>query len=152
MDRKRAARYFNPLHIKGHPATAADITALACFRSMQHPEVKPLYEKMATEVSRYNQLVQDIKPAEERMRVKHLRSGKEKREDTFDIRQWWLASKNKLPATFEVLRAVLCNSPNAAPPDRLFSVMNDTFTSDQKRAYSDYISLSLKLQFNNRTR
>ena len=51
-----------------------------------------------------------------------------------------------------VLRAVLANAPNSIPPERVFSILNDTFEDDMDRAHADYIELSLQLQFNGRTR
>ena len=51
-----------------------------------------------------------------------------------------------------VLRAVLANSPNSIPPERVFSVLNDTFEEDMDNSYADYIELSLQLQFNSRSR
>ena len=44
------------------------------------------------------------------------------------------------------------NSPNSIPPERVFSVLNDTFEDDMDNSYSDYIELSLQLQYNNRSR
>ena len=59
-----------------------------------------------------------------------------------------------MPAFAYVLRAVLANAPNSIPPERVFSILNDTFDDDQDRSLSDlYIELSLaQLQFNERTR
>ena len=37
----------------------------------------------------------------------------------------------------------------AVPPERVFSVLNDTFEDDMDRSHADYIELSLQLQFNN---
>ena len=51
-----------------------------------------------------------------------------------------------------VLRAVLANSPNSIPPERVFSILNDTFDDDQDNSYADYIELALQLQFNERSR
>ena len=51
-----------------------------------------------------------------------------------------------------VLRAVLANAPNSIPPERVFSILNNTFDDDQDSAFADYIELSLQLQFNNRSR
>ena len=47
-----------------------------------------------------------------------------------------------------MLRAVLANSPNSIPPERVFSVLNNTFDEDQERGLEDYKELSLQLQFN----
>ena len=51
-------------------------------------------------------------------------------------------------------RAVLANAPNqlVVPPERIFSLLNDTFDDDQDSALADYIELSLQLQFNERSR
>ena len=51
-----------------------------------------------------------------------------------------------------VLRAVLTNSPNSIPPERVFSILNDSFDDDQDSSMADYIELSLQLQYNNRGR
>ena len=37
------------------------------------------------------------------------------------------------------------NAPNSIPPERVFSIPNDTFDDDQDRALADYIELSLQL-------
>ena len=55
-----------------------------------------------------------------------------------------------MPSWAYVLRAVLTNSPNSIPPECVFSILNDTFDDDQKRAMADYIELSLQLQYNSR--
>jgi hypothetical protein len=55
-----------------------------------------------------------------------------------------------LPAFAYVLRAVLTNSPNSCPPERLFSIFNSTYNDDQKKSHADYIQLSMQSQFNKR--
>ena len=57
-----------------------------------------------------------------------------------------------MPAFAYVLRAVLANAPNSIPPERVFSVLNDTFEDDMRNSLADYIELSLQLQFNSRSR
>ena len=37
-------------------------------------------------------------------------------------------------------------------PERVFSIINNSFDDDQDRAHADYIELSLQLQFNERSR
>ena len=36
------------------------------------------------------------------------------------------------------VRAVLTNSPNSIPPERVFSILNDPFDDDQDRSLADY--------------
>ena len=65
------------------------------------------------------------------------------KKDTFDHCDWWRANGDKVPAFKYVLRAVLANSPNSIPPERVFSILNNTFDDDQHRAFTDYMELSL---------
>ena len=51
-----------------------------------------------------------------------------------------------------MLRAVLANSPNSIPPERVFSILNDTFEDDMESSLADYIELALQLQFNAHSR
>ena len=51
-----------------------------------------------------------------------------------------------------MLRAILTNSPNSIPPERVFSILNDTFDEDQDRAMADYMEYSLMVQYNRRGR
>ena len=46
----------------------------------------------------------------------------------------------------------LTYSPNSCPPERVFSILNDTFDDDMERAKADYMEYSLMRQFNQRGR
>ena len=65
---------------------------------------------------------------------------------------WWRGNEGSLPAFSYVLRAILTNSPNSIPPERVFSILNDTFDEDQDRAMADYMEYSLMVQYNRRGR
>ena len=99
---------------------------------------------MLTEIDAYNMLVKDIKPASQRL--------DEDGKDTFSLLEFWRANENTVPNFSYVLRAVLANAPNSIPPERVFSILNNTFAADQDRSLADYIELALQLQFNNRSR
>ena len=74
-----------------------------------------------------------------------------KGEATFDLHQWWKGNYGDFPAWGYVLRAVLTNStPNSIPPERVFSILNDTFGDDQKtgRRRADYKEFSLMKKYN----
>lgn len=122
--------------------------ALSCFKLTKHPRVAPHYAQMKEELTKYNALVKCIKTKDQRLK----RNRKGEMIDTFDRRAWWVNVKEKLPHFFAVLRAVLTHAPNSCPPERVFSILNDTFDNDQTRAYADYIETSLRLQYNKRTR
>ena len=100
-------------------------------------------QEMKTELNKYNQLVTDIKSAAERVDAE--------RNDTFTLLDFWRANETTIPCFAYVLRAVLANSPNSVPPERVFSILNNTFAEDQACARADYIELALMLQFNKRS-
>ena len=52
--------------------------------------------------------------------------------------------KLELPHHYQVLRVVLLHSPNSCPPERLFSILNNTFDADLI-ALMDYMGLALQL-------
>ena len=110
-----------------------DIDGLKIFKFYEHPKIRAQIEVMKTEFIRYQVLADSIKSFEERKDSK----GK----DTFD-------NSATLPGLTYVLRAVLTNSPNSCPPERLFSIFNVTYNDDQKRSHGDYIELSMQSQFN----
>ena len=99
---------------------------------------------MKAELVKYNLLIKEIKPASERQDA----DGK----DTFSLLDFWRANETHVPCFAYVLRAVLANSPNSVPPERVFSILNNTFGDDQDRALADYIELALQLQYNKRSR
>ena len=100
---------------------------------------------MKGEIDKYNSLVKAIKLASERQDSK----GK----DTFKLLNFWRAHETAVPAFSYVLSAILANAPmNSIPPERVFSILNNTFGDDQDSALADYIELALQLQFNERSR
>ena len=144
LARMKVARLFNPLHVlTSGEVTEADVDALGLFRMAKHSLIAPKLEEMKSELVKYNNIVKSIKPREER-----LKDGK----DTFSLLHFWRANEGEVPAFAYVLRAVLANAPNSVPPERVFSILNDTFDDDQDNALADYIELSLQLQFNERSR
>ena len=50
-----------------------------------------------------------------------------------------------------MLRAVLTNSPNSIPPERCFSILNDSFDDDQTGSGAGYIEHSIQLRFSHNT-
>jgi hypothetical protein len=139
----KTVRIFNPLHVLGNKISVSDIDGLKIFKFYEHPKIRAQIEVMKTEFMRYQALADSIKSFEERKDSK----GK----DTFDLSDWWKSNSATLPGFAYVLRAVLTNSPNSCPPERLFTIFNASYNDDQKRSYTDYIELSMQSQFNKRT-
>jgi hypothetical protein len=138
----KAVRIFSPLHVLGNKISESDIGGLKIFKFHDHPEIRPQIEVMKTEVMKYQALAGSIKSFEERKDSK----GK----DTFDLPDWWKSNCATLPGFAYVFRAVLTNSPNSCPAERLFSIFNATYNDDQKRSHADYIEVSMQSQFNKR--
>ena len=101
-------------------------------------------QEMKGEITKFNSPVKAIKPLSQRRDTKG--------NDTFTLLGFWRANEDVVPAFSYVLRAVLANAPNSIPPERVFSILNDSFDNDQDRSLADYIELSLQLQFNERSR
>jgi len=99
---------------------------------------------MKKEIPEYKAAVSEIKSFAERR--------DEDGKDTFDIEAWWRGNEGRLPGWSSVLRAVLCHVPNSAPPERAFSILNDSFHDDQTSAKADYKAASIMLQYNGRGR
>ena len=124
--------------------TEGDIEDLSLFRFSEHLKIAPKIEEKKTEVvkvQRGGQGAQAALAAARPRGERHLLAA--------DL----LARERGCGAAFAyVLRAVLANSPNSIPSERVFSILNDTFDEDQTRSLADYIKLSLMLQFNARSR
>ena len=138
----KTVRIFNPLHVLGNKISVSDIDGLKIFKFYEHPKIRAQIEVMKTEFMWYQALTDSIKSFKERKGNK----GK----DTFDLSDWWKSNSGTLPGFTYVLRAVLTNSPNSCPPERLFSIFNATYNDYQKSSYTDYIELSMQSQFNKR--
>jgi len=99
---------------------------------------------MKEELHLYKARIAQIRPIEERL--------DEDGQDTFDIQSWLRESKAALPAWSKALHAVLCHAPKSAPPERAFSILNNTIGDQQARAREDYNKAIMQLQFNSRGR
>jgi hypothetical protein len=152
MDRMKAARLFDPLYVQAHGVSSQDVDALQCFKFSKHPAIAPQIVKMKSQLQSYIAKVAEIKPLGEREAIHESGPKKGEHYDTFNIQNWWRSQKIELDAFYTVLRAVLTHSPNSCPPERVFSILNNSFDDDQLRALADYIELSLQLQFNTRGR
>ena len=145
INRMKIARIFNVLHVVGSPVTSADVEQLVVFKFVKNSMMGELPE-LVKEIPKYAALVNDIKPLDERLDKK----GK----DTFSHEDFWYAAEQskEIPTWCKFVRKMLCQTPNSCAPERVFSVLEDTFDSDQRRAFADYMQLSLMLQFNERGR
>ena len=117
--------------------------ALAAFRLTKKLELAALLPKIKGEMAKYNKLASTIKPRSERL-------DKETGKGTFNLLAWWRANMAELASWVPVLRGILAHSPNSCPPERVFSILNDSFDDDQKNALADYMEFSLMVHYNER--
>jgi hypothetical protein len=100
----------------------SDIDGLKIFKFYEHPKIREQIEVMKTEFMRYQALADSIKSFEER---KHSKG-----KDTFDLSDWWKSNSATLPGFTYVLCAVLTNSPNSCPSERLCSIFHASYNED----------------------
>ena len=67
-----------------------------------------------------------------------------------DVAKWWNNHQNELPAWAEACKLVLLVQPSSAAAERVFSLLESSFSSKQNTSLQDYISLSVMLQYNNK--
>ena len=103
-----------------------------------------LADKMKEELPSYLAAVAMIKPLNERL--------DEDDKDTFDNEAWWSAHLGDLRAWADALCAVLCHVPNSCPPERAFSILNNSIGDDQTSALAYYKKAMVMLQYNKRGR
>ena len=144
--RMEAAVSFNPLSVKANGIGVSDVDRLAeRYRFFDLVRFAGLAAKMKEELPSYLAAVAMIKPLNERL--------DEDDKDTFDIEAWWRSVHlGDLRAWADALCAVLCHVPNSCPPERAFSILNDSIGDDQTSALADYKKAMVMLQYNKRGR
>ena len=153
--RMKAAQICDPLFAKANHVTVEQINNLNVFRFAAHPILATNIEGMKNELSRYKAAVDAIPPVEQRLVSKIVtKKGKKTtvQVDTFNIAKWWQEQSGTLASFALVVRAICCQSSSSCSAERVFSILNDTFTEDQRNSRADYMELSLQLQYNNRGR
>ena len=64
---------------------------------------------------------------------------------------WWKFHQEYLPNWAQACRLVLLVQPSSAASERVFSILNQSFSSQQESALEDYTQLSVMLQYNYRS-
>ena len=123
----KAARYISPSRINELYPSTADIDTL-----LQFPFVdSALTECLKTELPSYLSAAEDLSP-------------------DYDIIQWWKTHEPELPNWANVCKLILLVQPSSAAAERVFSLLQNTFSRQQYRSLEDYIVLSVMLQYNSR--
>ena len=72
--------------------------------------------------------------------------------DQVDVMDWWkgLEERNAMPHWTRTCKLVLLVQPSSAAAERVFSLLNNSFNSQQESSLEDYLQLSVMLQYNYR--
>jgi hypothetical protein len=135
----------DPLFAASTPPDAETVDEIAAaFAFFQHPDFRAVSDGMKSELATYAAHLERIPPLSRRKDPEG--------HDTFKTLRWWRGRIKSLPNWVLALRGVLAHSPSSAAAERVFSILNNSFDNDQKRAKADYMEISLQLQYNKRGR
>ena len=123
----KVARLFNPRKAREMNLDAAAIDCLGTVPFFEASTVANLN----TELPQYLAKIVDISP-------------------DYDLLQFWKLNSPQLPHWSSAVRKILLVKPSSAAAERVFSIITTSFGHLQNQSLSDYIELSLMLQYNNR--
>lgn len=67
---------------------------------------------------------------------------------TLSSLEWWKNNSQSLPNFSQAARKVLLLLPSSGPVERVFSLLNSTFSDKQETSLFDYVEASVMLQYN----
>ena len=70
--------------------------------------------------------------------------------NTTNALEWWKMNETKLPHWAAACKRALLVQPSSAAVERVFSLLNNSFSKQQEHSMEDYIEASLMLQYNDR--
>ena len=122
----KAARYLSPSKVNLKP-TAMDMDAFAAFPFLN----TELIDGLKQELPEYLAASEDVS-------------------DQIDIMEWWRPQEenDRIPHWTRTCRLVLLVQPSSAAAERVFSLLNNAFNSQQESSLEDYLQLSVVLQYN----
>ena len=122
----RAARYLSPSKVNEIQPSTSDIDSLCAIPFLNDPTIiadlrkeLPVYLAKADSVS-----------------------------TTVDVLGWWKQNEHALPNWSSAARKTMLIQPSSAAAERVFSLLNNSFSTKQYNSLEDYIECSLLLQYN----
>lgn len=119
----KAIRLFNPSKVQEMQPTSQDIYQLSSL-----PFLAPVVAQLQEELPAYMAASQDTDPSK--------------------VKEFWLNHKDKVPTWFRAHRKILLVQPSSAASERVFSILNNTFKSQQQLCLQDLVETSTMLQYN----
>ena len=62
--------------------------------------------------------------------------------------EWWKINEQNLPCWSAAAKKVLLVQPSSASAEQVFSLLNNSFSSQQQSSLQDYVETSIMLQYN----
>ena len=121
----KAARYFVPSKLNELKPTATDIESLKLFPFFDASFISQL----KAELPAYVAAAEDVSPG-------------------FEMLSWWRHHQNEIPTWAKAFQLLLLVQPSSAAAERVFSLLQNSFSQQQQSFLEDYISVSVMLQYN----
>ena len=127
LDTFAAARYFAPSKIHELNPTTLDIESLRVFPFLN---VDSIIDNLKLELPYYLAAAEDSYQS--------------------DPIEWWKLHKDQLPHWSHAFQLVILVQPSSAAAERVFSLLANSFGTQQESSLEDYVQLSVMLQYNYR--
>ena len=122
----RAARYLSPSKVNEIQPSASDIDSLCAIPFLNDLTIIANLKK---ELPVYLAKADSVSP-------------------TVDVLGWWKQNEHALPNWSSAARKTMLIQPSSATAERVFSLLNNSFSTKQYNSLEDYIECSLLLQYN----
>ena len=124
----KAARLVSPLKVNDLKPVAADIDSLKCIPILNDNEIiKNLKKELPSYLAKTSGISADV-----------------------DVLNWFKRNENELPHWSAAFKLLVLIQPSSAAAERVFSLLNASFSSSQTNSLEDYVETSIMLQYNNR--
>ena len=120
----KAARIFSPSKAKELQPTTSDVDELKCF-SFNYTFIEELKAELPTYLACCDGVSTEI-----------------------PVCNWWRNHESELPKWAQACRHILLCQPSSAAAERVFSILNNSFSDRQSHSLEDYIQISVMLQYN----
>ena len=122
----KAARVFAPSKVKEMTPDISIVNSLSEITSLNN---KTTLNNLKSEFPQYIALSEDTSPE-------------------VDVMSWWAEHSDELPHWSSAAKMVALIQPSSGAVERVFSILTNTFGTQQDHSLQDYIEASLMLQYN----
>lgn len=126
VDAFMAAQYFSPSKMSDLRPTAGDLDKLSHLPFLK-PKIPSLKAELPSVLAACEGVHHSVNPID-----------------------WWKSHGEQFKTWLEAFKLVLLVQPSSASVERVFSLLANSFTSQQESSLEDYIQLSVMLQYNYR--